>query len=127
MDPNQNPTPGIGTLVARLVRTAVGTLQNRFELLALEWQEERIRLTELLFWSVALVFFSMMGVMLVTATVIFLFTEEYRVYVAGAFAVLYVIAAAVAFMTVKSGLKREPFAETIDQAKKDKEWLKSFE
>ncbi len=127
MDPKENPAPGIATLVLRLARTLIGALQNRFELLSLEWQEERVRLTELLVWAVAMVFLGIMGVMLVTATIIFLFSEEHRVYVAGAFALVYLGGALFAWLSVKSLLRREPFGETIDQAKKDRAWLKSLD
>lgn len=127
MDSKENQAPGIATLMGRLARTVVGALQNRFELLSLEWQEERVRLTELLVWAVAMVFLGIMGVMLVTATIIFLFSEEHRVYVAGAFAVLYLGGAVLAWLSVRSLLKREPFGDTIDQAKKDRAWLKSLD
>ena len=39
-------SPGIPVLMGRLVRTAIATFHNRAELLAVEWQEERARLTE---------------------------------------------------------------------------------
>jgi Predicted membrane protein len=124
-EPNKKP-PGITTLVGRLARTGVGALENRLELFALEWQEERIRLTELAIWGMALLFLSNLGVLLLTATIIFLFREEFRLYVAGAFAVLYLIGAVVAWFGLKSQLKQEPFAESIGQVKKDREWLDSL-
>lgn len=127
MAADSNQAPGIGTLAGRLVRTAYGAIQNRVELLALEWQEEQARLTELLVWAVGLVFLAMMGVMLLTATVIFLFSEEHRVYAAAGFAVLYIAGAIVAWFSLKSLLKREPFADSIDQARRDRQWLKSFD
>ena len=69
----------------------------------------------------------MMGVTLVTATLIFLFPQEFRLYVAGGFALVYMGGAVFAWFTVKSLLKREPFAETIDQARKDKTWPEPFD
>ncbi|MGH7970758.1 MAG: hypothetical protein ACREIC_18695, partial [Limisphaerales bacterium] len=65
-------SPGLGALVSRLVGTGLGALNNRIELFALEWQEEKARLTEMFFWTTALVFLSVMVVLLLTAVVIFL-------------------------------------------------------
>ncbi|HEV2211183.1 MAG TPA: phage holin family protein [Verrucomicrobiae bacterium] len=119
-------SPGLGALVGRLARTGLGALNNRIELFALEWQEEKTRLTEMFFWTTALVFLSVMVVLLLTAVVIFLFREEWRIYVAGGFAALYFIGAVVAVLVVRGLLKREPFTETVDQARKDRAWLESL-
>jgi uncharacterized membrane protein YqjE len=119
-------SPGLGALVGRLARTGLGALNNRIELFALEWQEEKTRLTEMFFWTIALVFLSVMVVLLLTAVVIFLFREELRIYVAGGFAALYFIGAVVAVSVVRGLLKRDPFAETVDQARKDRAWLESL-
>ncbi len=119
--------PGLATLVSRVVRTGIGALQNRFELLTLEWQEERARLTDLLVWLVGLLFLAMMGALLLTATIIFLFPEGLRVYVAGGFTVLYFAGAFGAWMAVRSIIRREPFSESVEQTRRDQAWLKSFE
>lgn len=118
--------PGLLTLVGRLGRTGLGALQNRFELLVVEWQQERARLAGLLVWVVSLLFLGIMGVMLLTATVIFLFAEELRVYVAAGFTVLYLVGAAGAWLALRSRLKREPFTDSLDQLKKDRLWLESL-
>ncbi len=127
MAEEDNGAPGIATLVGRLARTAVGAVQNRFELLSVEWQEERARLAGLLLWLIALLFLGMMTALLLTATIIFLFPEEQRIYAAGAFTVLYAAGALGAWFGVRSLLKREPFSESVEQAKRDRVWLKSFD
>lgn len=127
MDGEHQQAPGILTLVGRLIRTGLGAIQNRVELFAAEFQEERLRVTELLVWTGSLIFFGVMAATLVTAVVIFLFPKDYRIHAAAGFALLYIIGTFYAWRTVKSLLKREPFAETIDQARKDKEWLKSLD
>lgn len=123
---NHQP-PGFATLTRRLALTGLGALRNRSELLTVEWQEERARLTELLVMVVGFVFLGMMGVMLLTATILFLFPEEKRIYVAAGFAVLYLLGTILAWFGLKSLLKHEPFAETLDQVKKDRVWLESLE
>jgi uncharacterized membrane protein YqjE len=127
MEEDNHQPPGITTLVGRLARTGVGAIQNRFELLAIEWQEERLRLTQLLVWIVGSLFLAATGFMLVTAAVLLLIPQEYRAYVAGGLGILYLAGAVTAWMVVRNLLKKEPFAETLEQARKDKAWLKSLE
>ncbi len=118
--------PGITALLGRLARTGLGAVQNRLELFAVEWEEERLRLTEVLLWVAALLIMGFMGLLLLTATIVLLFHEELRVYVIGAFAVLYLTGAVVAFFGIKSLVKHAAFTETVNQVKKDHIWLESL-
>jgi uncharacterized membrane protein YqjE len=127
MGTDNNHPPGIAKLLGRLARTGVGAVENRFELLTLEWQEERAKLAEFLVWCAVFVFMSVMAVVLLTATIIYLCPQSSRVYVAGGFTALYFAGAIAAWFTVKKLLKQEPFAESLDQARRDREWLKSFD
>jgi uncharacterized membrane protein YqjE len=122
---NHQP-PGFITLVRRLVRTGVGAVQNRLELFAVEWQQERARLADAMLLGVAVVFLGILAVLLFTITIILLFPPELRIYATLGFAVLYLIVAAVALFCLRAQLKREPFADTIDQARKDRIWLDSL-
>jgi uncharacterized membrane protein YqjE len=122
-----NQAPGIARLVGRLARTGIGAVQNRFELLALEWQEERVRLAELLVWIAGLLFLGMMSAILLTAIIIYLCPQDIRIYAAAGFALLYIIGVIVAVRGVKTLLRREAFAESVEQAKRDRAWLKSFD
>jgi len=122
---DQQP-PGLTKLLGRLLRTGFGAAENRLELIAVEWQEERVRLTELFVRGMLLLFLTIMGMLMLTATIILFFPQELRIYVAAGFTVLYLLGAVVAFLGLKSLLKHEPFAETIDQAKKDRVWLESL-
>lgn len=126
MERNDNGAPGLLTLVRRLSGTFVGALQNRAELLSIEWQEERARLTELLVWTIILVFLALMGVVLLTGTILLLCPDKIRVYVAAGFTVLYFLGAVGVWLFLKRLLKREPFADTVDQVKKDRVWLESL-
>ena len=123
---NNHEAPGLAALAKKAARTALGALGNRGELMAVEMQEERARLLELMIWGVAILFFGMMAAILLTAAIILLFAPENRVCVAGAFALLYLIGAFVAAGSLRSLLKQEPFAESIDQVRKDRVWLESL-
>jgi uncharacterized membrane protein YqjE len=118
--------PGIFAQLRKLGRTGLGALQNRGELLSVEWREENARLSELLVWAFGLAFLAMTGLLLLTATVILLFPAEYRIYAFAGFAVLYLAGAFVAWLNVKALLKHEPFAESLTQIRKDSVWLESL-
>jgi uncharacterized membrane protein YqjE len=118
--------PGLRALVARLAHTGAGVLRNRGELLTVEWQQEKARLMELLIWTVVLLFLAIMGMILMTATIILLFPEDKRIYVAGGFTILYLAGAVGALFGLRSLLRREPFQESLQQARKDVEWLQSY-
>ncbi len=122
---NDRP-PGLGSLLQKLARTGLGALQNRGELLAVEWQQERKRLTELLVWAIGLAFLGMMGTLMLTMTILLLVPEGARVYVAAGFSLLYVAGTVWAWRTIQSLLKEEPFADSIDQVKKDAACLESL-
>lgn len=124
---NNHSTAGLGGVVTRLGRTALQGINTRVELLALEWQEERIRIRGMLVWSVVLLFLAILGALLITAAIIFLFPEDLRVYITGAIGLLYLCGALGAWFALKSGFKREPFAESIEQVKKDRVWLETLE
>jgi len=118
--------PGLRRLAGSLARAGVGILRNRGELFSLEWQEERARLTEMVFFSILLLLLGFLGIGVLTAIIIFLFPGEFRLYVAGAFALAYLLGAAWAGYTLKSLLQRPPFAESLEQLRKDRAWLESL-
>jgi uncharacterized membrane protein YqjE len=127
MDDNNNHPPTLITLARRVGRTGLGLLQNRGELLLLELQEEKGRAIGLLIAAFGLFFAAMMAVLLITATVIFIVPEAARIYVAGGFALLYVVGAVFAYIAIKSGLKRVPFGQTLTELRKDRAWLETLE
>src|SRR3954468_9029697 len=109
MTDHDNGTPGLSKLSSRIAKTACGLLENRGELLLLELQEERVRLIEVLIWALALLFLAVMTIGVLTATIIFLFPSDYRVYAAGGFTLLYLVGCVVAMISLKKLLKRALF------------------
>jgi uncharacterized membrane protein YqjE len=101
-------------------------LENRAELFVVEFEEENDRLLKMVLCGVGALFLSMMTVLLLTGTIIFLVPEPYRVYAAGGFAALYLIGAVGAGLTIKKLIKKPPFAESLNQIKKDSELLDAF-
>jgi uncharacterized membrane protein YqjE len=118
--------PTLGRLARRTVSTLVGALQNRAELFAVEFEEENDRVLKMVICGVGALFFLGLAVLLLTATVIFLFPESCRVYAAAGFFVLYAGGGVTAAFTVKKLVKKAPFAESLNQLKKDAEILDAF-
>ena len=118
--------PTLGRLARRTLGTIVGALENRAELFTVEFQEENDRLLTMVILAIGAVMLAMMGILLVTGTIIVLMPERYRVYAAAGFALLYLGGAVAALMTIKGLIKRPPFAESLKQIKKDSELLDTF-
>jgi uncharacterized membrane protein YqjE len=118
--------PGFATLLRRLAQTGLGVLHNRVELLALEWQQERARHMELLLATVVFIFLALMAAGMLTVLIILLCPEEARLYVAGGFTLVYLGGAVWIGLVLKSMLGQKPFSESLNQLKKDREWLDSF-
>jgi len=118
--------PGVGRLVQRLTSSTVGALHNRLELLLVELQEEKGRLIEAVLVGVGLLFAVLLFLVTLTATVIFLFPEEYRIYALGGFTVLYLAGLIAGALVLKGLFKHKPFAESIRQVKQDAEWIESL-
>ena len=117
--------PTFGRLARRMLGTFAGALQNRVELFTVEFEEENDRVMKLVVLGVTAVFLAMTGVLLITGVIIFLVPEQYRVYAAGGFALLYLAGAGATGLTIKGLLQRSPFAESLNQIRKDAELLKA--
>src|SRR6266567_6875285 len=115
MEEPSDKAPRLGHLASTMAATGLGALQNRGELLLVEWQLEKARLTELLMLSFGLGFFGIMAMMLLTATIIFLFPDNARLYAAAGFALLYLAGAVWVVFGIRSRVKQEPFEETVEQ------------
>jgi uncharacterized membrane protein YqjE len=126
MSDNHHP-PGLRATLGRLAQAGVGALRVRAELLAVEWQEERLRLTHVMLLGVGAALLGMMGLLLLTAIIIFLFPVELRLWAAGGLMLLYWLGAVGAWVKLRSLLDQQPFTETIEQTRKDAECLSRME
>jgi uncharacterized membrane protein YqjE len=123
---SEEQIPTLGRLARRTLATFLGALQNRAELLAVEFEEEHDRMLKLVLFGVSALFLAMLTIILVTATIIFSVPQDYRIYAALAFAVLYLLGTVASIFVVKGLLQKTPFADSLDQFKKDAELLDAF-
>jgi uncharacterized membrane protein YqjE len=121
---NNDHPPGLGT-ARRLADNALAAVQTRLELFALELREEKTSAIELLIWVCTALFFGMMAVITLIAALIMIVPPEMRVYATGGFALLFTIGAIWAYTRMRARLKNQgaPFSDTIDEFKRDREWL----
>jgi len=98
-------------------------LQNRADLLAVELQEEKYRLVEVLILVGIALALGMMALFVFTGVIIFALPEAYRLWVACGLGVIYLLGIVVLWSRIKKVLTEQPFPETINQVKKDWECL----
>ena len=123
---NSEPaSSSLTTSLRKLIDTGLAALQNRAELLSVEFQEEKDAVIETVMWVTALLFFAIMAVIVLTATIILIFPQDLRVYVAGVLALLYLAGAVWAFLGLRTRLKNRsiPFSASVQEIRKDREWL----
>ena len=122
----EQPASGLFASARRLLDTGLAAAQNRLELFALELKEEKCRFIEILLWASAAILLGVMAVTMVTFTIVFLFWDAARQFVLIGFCVLYLIGATVAFFGLKKRLKDRPlpFADSLSEIKKDREWVR---
>jgi len=106
----------------------LAVIQSRVELFGLELREEKWRFLETVVLILAAFFLAMMGVLLLSATLLFSVEDEARIYVAAALCAASLLGAGWAFLSVKKRVKGDPgaFSETAAQLRKDREWLDSL-
>jgi uncharacterized membrane protein YqjE len=123
MADNEPTSPGLLRSLRTILGRLVATLHTRAELLAVELQEERYRMIELLLLAGAALLLGGLALLLLSVTLILIFPPTARVYVAAVLVLLYAFGAGFILWRIKHKLRDEPFSETVGQLKKDWECL----
>jgi len=127
-DTESRPT-GLWASANRLLHTLVQLIESRVELFAVEWQEQKIRLVEILVWTSVAVFLGGLSLVMVTITVLFAFWEDPRARLIAmvVMTVLYMGSAVYAGMRLNCILRKlsMPFSDTLSQIKKDRTWIEN--
>lgn len=116
---------GLLASLRRLLATSLEILQTRVEIVATEFEEERERIRELVIFSFLTLFFTSIGLLLLTLFIVILFWETHRLYVLGGFALLYLTLGIVAGAVLRQRLRTRPrlFATTVAELSRDRERL----
>lgn len=122
-------TAGLFASVKTLASTLLGIAQTRLELLSNEMEEDRLRMTRLLFLSLLAFFFFCLGMVLITLLIIAVFWDTYRLLTIGLIATIYIGFAAGLAVYVMRELRRKPklFSASLAEFIKDRAMLEPSE
>lgn len=114
---------GLWGLIQAIGGNLAAIARSRLELFAMELQEEKHRLIQILAWTVAALFSGMMAFILINITLVYLFWESARLAVLLSLTLFYTLMLCGIAIGLVQYFKRQslPFAETIREFKKDKE------
>lgn len=116
---------GLLASLQRLLATLLEVLQTRVEIIATEFEEERVRIQELVVFGFVALFFVNLGIVLLTLFTVMLFWETHRLYVLGGLAVLYLGLGFIISIVLRRRLGARPrlFATTLAELSKDRDQL----
>lgn len=116
---------GFFASLKRLLATLVATGKTRLELLATELEEEKIRVTQLLVFSVAALVFLCIGMVLLVALVAAAFWES-RIVIFAVFSLIFIgLGLALTAQALRLGRRRSSlFSSTIGELQADLEALR---
>jgi len=126
-EPEQPAEAGAGIVqsLRNLAATLVALLQTRLELLATDFEEERIRLLQLLFLAAGALFFFALGVLMVTLFIVLLFWDSHRFMAVVALAAVFFAIGIGLAIGVRRRMHASPrlFSASVGELAKDKEQL----
>ncbi len=122
LPPGQRP-PGLFASLRTLGSTLVTILQSRIELLAHEFERERVRVTRMPILGAVALFFLALGAVTATIFVVVLFWDSQRLVAIGFLAALYLAIGGGIALYLKGEASRaaRPFSASLEQLRKDRE------
>lgn len=101
----------------------LGTAQDRLRLFAVELQEEKLRLVQILLFTAAIVLAGVMTLTFASLTLAFVFWESGRLAVLVGITAFYLVALAALALAFRRFLRRQlpPFSATLEEFKHDRE------
>ncbi len=114
--------------VRRIADSVHAILLSRLELAAIELQEERVRIIDLILQALVVLVLGTVALIAVTATVVVVLVRVADLSVLTALALVagaYALATALVWWNLRERLKNgpQPFADTLVEFKKDREWF----
>jgi uncharacterized membrane protein YqjE len=83
---------GLMESLKRMASTLLAIFRTRLELLSSELEEERLRVSQMLFYASAALFFLGLAIMLLTVFIVVVFWDSYRLPVLGGLTALFFVA-----------------------------------
>ncbi len=111
--------------IRRLLSTLSSIATTRLELLLNEWQEERLRLMQMLFFALSALFCLGMGILLFTVFIVVLFwNDEHRLLILGVLSIFFFGSGAILALQLRSKSPSQLFSASLAELHKDREQLK---
>lgn len=116
---------GLFDSVRTLANTLLAIAQTRLELLSTELEEERLRLSSMLVWTLVALFCAGLGVVFATMVFVIALWDTNRLLAVGIPAILFLLGAVVAWLIVLGKARAKPrlFAASLAELSKDREQL----
>ncbi|HCI13499.1 MAG TPA: hypothetical protein DFK12_05960 [Gallionellaceae bacterium] len=116
---------GLMGSIRQLLSTVTSIASTRLELLVNEVQEERLRLTQMLLFTLFALFCFGVGILLLTAFIVVLFWDDHRLAVLGALSALFFALGALTAMLLRSKAQAKPrlFSASLAELSKDRAQL----
>lgn len=126
MNGREQVSSSVLDFIKALAANVAEILKIRMQLFASEAAEEGQRVIKMLIWAVAALFCAGMAFILLNVTVVYLFWDSARLTVLICLTLFYIFLLAGAAISFRLYWRRQrlPFANTIDEFKKDFEWMR---
>jgi len=120
MDATPPTEGGVLSTITRMFQTLRDVAGNRLELFLIELKEERARMFVALLLAAAGLVFALMTLAMITLTILVIFWDTHRLLVLMVVTAAYAVAATVAYVKLRSRLKRwQAYSATLEEFKKD--------
>lgn len=118
----EKQSSGLLASVRALLGTLLGIVQTRLEILVTEIEEERLRLTKMLFYGLLTLFFLGMAILLLTTLLVAAFWDSHRLMAITAVAIIYLGMALLCGFCLRQQAKQKPrlFASSLAELGKDR-------
>jgi uncharacterized membrane protein YqjE len=126
-NPGTSRRGGLFDSLKVLAATLLAIAHTRLELLSTELEEERVRLSSMLVWTLVALFCAGLGVVLATLFVVLVLWDTHRLLALGIPAILFLLGAALAWLVVRGKARAKPrlFAASLTELSKDRKELTS--
>lgn len=118
---------GLMGSIKQLLSTVTSIASTRLELLANELQEERLRLTQMLLFTLFALFCFGVGILLLTAFIVMLFWDDHRLAALGTLSAIFLALGTLMAIQLRSKAqaKSRLFSASLAELTKDREQLET--
>jgi len=113
--------------VKALAMTLLAIAHTRLELLSVDLEEEWVRLSSILIWTFAALFFAGLGLIFAILFLVLLLWDTHRLLALGIPAILFLLVAALSWLVVRGKYRSKPrlLAASLAELAKDREQFNS--